>query len=88
MKQVGERICQRIAELENASQSGKFTHEIFTAEINRIKQEINEYLQVPYLIKEECLTHLENMSKMAWLREKEIEKYVCISYMNNLLNSG
>lgn len=77
MKQLGERICQRVAELENASQSGKLTHEIFNAEINQIKQEINnQHLQIPYLIKEQCLTHLENMSKIAWLREKEIEKYV------------
>lgn len=81
MKQADERIYQRIAELEDASQSGKFTYEICNAEINRIKQEINnQHIPVPYLSKEKCLIHLENLSKTAWLREKEIEKYVIYAY--------
>lgn len=81
MKQAGERLYQRIADLEDALQSGKFTYELFNAEINRIKQEINDqHVQVPlpYLVKEKCLTHLENLSKTVWLREKEIEKYVIL----------
>jgi len=79
MKQAGENICQRIAELEYVLRSGKFIYELFNTELNRIKQEINaQDIQVPlpYLIKEKCLTQLENLSKIAWLREKEIEKYV------------
>ncbi|KYN36791.1 Alanyl-tRNA synthetase, mitochondrial [Trachymyrmex septentrionalis] len=77
MKQAGENICQRIAELEDVLRSGKFTYELFNTELNRIKQEINaQDIQVPlpYLIKDKCLTQLENLSKIAWLREKEIEK--------------
>ncbi|XP_011051624.1 PREDICTED: alanine--tRNA ligase, mitochondrial [Acromyrmex echinatior] len=77
MKQAGENICQRISELEGVLRSDKFTYELFNTELNRIKQEINaQNIQVPlpYLIKEKCLTQLENLSKIAWLREKEIEK--------------
>lgn len=83
MKQAGERMCQRITELEDALHSDKFTYEIFNAEINRIKQEINDQhtsVPLPYLIKEKCLTHLEKLSKTVWLREKEIEKYVIYAY--------
>lgn len=91
MKQAGERMCQRITELEDASQSDNVTYEMVNAEINRIKQEINDQhilALLPYLIKEKCLIRLENLSKKVWLREKEIEKYViCISYMSNLFNS-
>jgi len=83
MKQAGERIYQRIVKLEDALQSGKFTYELFNAEINRIKQEINQHLQIPlpYLIKEKCLTYLGNLSKTIWLREKEIEKYVILYHI-------
>lgn len=82
MKEAGEKMCQRIVELEkNSLQSDKFTYKVLDreAEINRIKQEINDdhaQVPLPYLIKEKCLTQLENLSKTIWLREKEIEKYV------------
>lgn len=44
-----ERMYRRIAELEDAPQSGKFnSYETFNAEINRIKQDINDqHVQVP-----------------------------------------
>lgn len=93
MKQAGERICQKIAELEETLKSNKFTYEQFQEEINRTKQEINDpNIQIlPYLIKEKCLAHLENLSKAIWLQEKENEKYIIfhISYLlnNYLLNS-
>ncbi|XP_077269962.1 alanine--tRNA ligase, mitochondrial [Temnothorax americanus] len=86
MRQAGERMSQRIAELKNVLRSGKLTYEILNAEINRIKQEINDqHVQVPlpYLIKEKCLTHLENLSKTIWLREKEIEKNSIIREITN-----
>lgn len=90
MKQAGERMCQRITELEEASQSDKFTYEIFNAEKNRIKQEINDQhisVSLPYLIKEKCLIRLENLSKTVWLLGKETEKYVIYAYMSSLFNS-
>lgn len=97
MKQAGERMCQRIAELEETLKNDKFIYEQFKEEINRIKQEINDpniQISLPYLIKEKCLTHLENLSKAIWLQQKEIEKYVILhiyiyhNYPNNpLLNS-
>ncbi|XP_018307520.1 alanine--tRNA ligase, mitochondrial [Mycetomoellerius zeteki] len=77
MKQAGENLCQRIAELEDVLRSGKFIYELFNTELNQIKQEINNQdvqVPLPYLVKEKCLTQLENLSKTAWLREKEIEK--------------
>lgn len=78
MKQAGERISRRIAELEEALKSNKFTYEQFQEEINRIKQEINDpnIETLPYLIKEKCLTSLENLNKTIWLQEKENEKYM------------
>lgn len=77
MKEAGEQMWKRIAELEATSDN--FTYELFNAEINRIKQEINEEnTSLPYLIKENCLTHLEKLSKAAWLREKESERYVIL----------
>lgn len=81
MKQAGERMCQRIAELEETLKNGKFIYEQFKEEINRIKQEINDpniQISLSYLIKEKCLTHLENLSKVIWLQQKEIEKYVIL----------
>ncbi|XP_036145275.1 alanine--tRNA ligase, mitochondrial isoform X2 [Monomorium pharaonis] len=89
MQQAGEKICQRIAELEGTLQSDKFTYELFNAEINRIKQKINDHhVQVPYLIKEKCLTHLENLNKTVWLREKEIEKNLITREITNATNSS
>ncbi|KAL0130415.1 hypothetical protein PUN28_002237 [Cardiocondyla obscurior] len=75
IKRAGEKMYQRIIELEKALQNGKFTYELFNTELNRLKQEINDqHVQLPYLIKEKCLTHLENLKKTIWLREKEMEK--------------
>lgn len=79
MKQADEKICRRIADLEEALKSGKFINEQFKEEISRIKQEINDsniQISYSYLIKEKCMTRLENLSKAIWLQEKEIEKYV------------
>lgn len=85
MKQAGERISRRIAELEETLKNNKFTYEQFQEEINRIKQEINDpnIETLPYLIKEKCLTSLENLNKAIWLQEKENEKYMIfhISYL-------
>lgn len=79
MKQVGEKMWNKITELENTLHSGELTYEVFNAKINRIKEEINDQhaqVPLPHLIKKECLMHLENLSKAKWLREKEIEKSV------------
>nr|XP_012216572.1 PREDICTED: alanine--tRNA ligase, mitochondrial [Linepithema humile] len=87
MKEAGERIWKRIVELE--ATSDKFTYELFNAEINRIKQEINdENILLPYLIKEKCLTHLEKLSKTVWLREKENEKACIIREISNAADSS
>ncbi|XP_072755160.1 alanine--tRNA ligase, mitochondrial [Anoplolepis gracilipes] len=91
IKQTGERIFRRIAELEETLKSGKFTYEQFKGEINRIKQEINNpniQISLSYLIKEECLTHLENLSKAMWLQEKEIEKTSIIREITDTMNSS
>ncbi|XP_011639548.1 alanine--tRNA ligase, mitochondrial [Pogonomyrmex barbatus] len=91
MKQAGEKICQRITELEDSLQSDTFTYDLLNAEINRIKQEINNQniqIQLPYLIKEKCLTHLENLSKTVWLRAKEIEKDSVIREISDATNSS
>lgn len=79
MKQAGEEMLHKVAELENTLKNNESTYQIFNAKINRIKEEINDQnMQVPLpcLIKEKCLTHLEKLSKAKWLQEKEIEKYV------------
>lgn len=89
MKQAGERIYQRIADLEDTLQGDKFTYELFNAEINRIKQEVNDqHVPLPYLIKEKCLTHLENLNKTVWLREKEIEKNSITCEITNATDSS
>ncbi|XP_011878135.1 PREDICTED: alanine--tRNA ligase, mitochondrial [Vollenhovia emeryi] len=91
MKQAGERMCQRIAELEDTSQSGEFAYETFNVETNRIKQEINDqHVQVPlpYLVKEKCLTYLENLNKIVWLREKESERDSIIREITNATDSS
>jgi len=78
IKQNGEKIRHDIVELEKKSQSDTFTYELLNAEINHIKDKINDRTSqatLSYLIREECLTRLENLSKGAWLRGKEIEKY-------------
>lgn len=90
-KQAGERICQRLAEIEDALLTDKFTYELFNAEINQIKQEINDQhtqVPLPYLIKQRCLTHLENLSKTMWLRQKEIEKDSITREITNAINSS
>lgn len=79
MKQVSEKIRHKVIELENNLQNNEFTYETFEAKVNQIKQEINDQVEqvpLPYLFKVECLTHLKDLSKAKWLREKEIEKYV------------
>ncbi|GAB1868191.1 alanine--tRNA ligase [Camponotus japonicus] len=90
MKQAGERISRRIAELEETLKSNKFTYEQFQEEINRIKQEINDpnIETLPYLIKEKCLTSLENLNKVIWLQEKENEKVSIIREITNTLDSS
>lgn len=91
MKQTGERMCQRIEELEETLKTGKLTYERFKEEINRIKQEINDTnieVSLPYLIKEKCLTNLENLSKTIWLQEKEIEKVSIIREITDAMDSS
>ncbi|XP_070166786.1 alanine--tRNA ligase, mitochondrial [Polyergus mexicanus] len=91
MKQAGEKICQRIAELEETLKCGKFTYEQFKEEISRIKQEINDsniQISYSYLIKEKCLIHLENLSKAIWLQEKEIEKASIIREITDTMDSS
>jgi seryl-tRNA synthetase len=80
IKQTGEKIQQDIVELEKKLQSDTFTYELLNTEINHIKHKINDRSSqatlLSYLIREECSIRLENLSKAAWLREKEIEKYI------------
>ncbi|EFN88295.1 Alanyl-tRNA synthetase, cytoplasmic [Harpegnathos saltator] len=78
IKQASEKIQHEVAKLENILQNDKFiTYETFDAKVNQIQQEINEQtepISLPYLFKVECLTHLKNLSKAKWLKEKEIER--------------
>lgn len=79
MKQADEKLSRKIADLEETLKTDKFANEQFKEEISRVKQEINDsniQISYSYLIKEKCLTRLDNLSKAIWLQEKEIEKYV------------
>lgn len=79
MKEASKKMWQKIMQLENNLHSNTFTYPVFNDKIKQVKKEINDQNRetpLPYLIKEKYLANLENLSKAAWLRQKENEKYV------------
>ncbi|XP_043260582.1 alanine--tRNA ligase, mitochondrial isoform X2 [Colletes gigas] len=76
-KLEGENVQRKILNLEQKLKTEKLAYDIFKTISQEIKNDItndDRKTPIPYLIKEECLTKLNDLNKNAWVQAKEIEK--------------
>lgn len=75
-KLAGEIMQNKILNLQSKLEFGGITHEEFKSACKEIENKIrsNKETVLPYIIKEECLTKLEDLNMLYRVRTKEAEK--------------
>lgn len=70
-KMAGKNMQYKILDLENKLKNRKITCETFKTISKEIENELkNEDILIPYFIKEECLTKLNDLNKIIHIQKK------------------
>lgn len=68
---AGKNMQYKILDLENKLKNRKITCETFKTISKEIENELkNEDILIPYFIKEECLTKLNDLNKIIHIQKK------------------